>query len=151
MDEYYKKFFPKISDVKKKKTSECDPIYNCIAWAFKDSQRHWWPNKKRSYWPLNATGLSTNEAFEAWFLHDGWEETSDTSFDPSYEKIAFFTLNGEPTHAARLIADGVWTSKLGSLIDLSHGSDDLDGPEYGQIARIYRKLILLPIASSPRS
>ena len=100
MDAFYKQYFPDISDVASKKTSECDQLYNCIAWAFKDSQRHWWPNKKRSFWPIDASGLTASEAFEAWFRHDGWEETDNAAFESGYEKIGLFALNGEPTHAA---------------------------------------------------
>jgi hypothetical protein len=139
MDAFYKKWFPKLSDVAGKKTSECNHLYNCIAWAFKDSQKHWWPNTKRSFWPVDATGLSAIEAFEAWFRHDGWEETTDKLYDKNFDKVALFTLNGSPTHAARLIANDIWTSKLGPNIDLSHSFDDLDGPAYGAVYKIYKK------------
>jgi hypothetical protein len=75
MDARYKNFFPNIIDVSSKKTSDENCLYNCIAWAFKDSQKHWWPNK-RSYWPIDPSGMTTIEAFEAWFTADGWEETT---------------------------------------------------------------------------
>jgi len=92
MDELYKGFFPNISGIATKKTSERDDLYNCIAWAFKDARRHWWPNKKRSYWPFDATGLSDMEAFEKWFSMDNWQEVDSINYEENAEKIALFTL-----------------------------------------------------------
>jgi hypothetical protein len=141
MDWFFKQHFPNISDVEKKKTSDLDDTYNCIAWAFKDSQRHWWPNKMRSFWPIDVVGMTDIEAFEEWFRHDGWEETGECDFEKGYEKIALYTLNSQPTHAARLIDNGVWTSKLGTDIDLSHSLTDLNGPAYGSPTRFFKKPI----------
>lgn len=92
MDELYKGFFPNISGIATKKTSERDDLYNCIAWAFKDARHHWWPNKKRSYWPFDATGLSDMEAFEKWFSMDNWQEVDSINYEENAEKIALFTL-----------------------------------------------------------
>jgi hypothetical protein len=133
--------FPRIADIHSKKTSDRDDYYNCIAWAFKDNQRNWWPNHKQSYWPVNASNLTTMEAFEAWFTEDGWEETSEYELEVGYEKIALYALNGVPTHAARLLDNGTWTSKLGRYIDISHEATELEGPKYGQLHKVYRKPI----------
>jgi hypothetical protein len=86
----FKDAFPNLRDVAKKKTSDADPNYNCIAWAFKDNRRHWWPNNRRSYWPINTSGLRAIEAFEAWFSADGWVETSSQAVEHGYEKIALY-------------------------------------------------------------
>ena len=86
-------------------------------------------------------GKSVADAFEEWFDVDGWTETADPSPENGYDKIAVFAKNGKPTHAARLLTNGFWTSKLGPNIDLSHGLYDLVGPEYGQVWKIYRKSI----------
>jgi hypothetical protein len=141
MDTFYKQHFPNISNVESKKTSVMSPEYNCIAWAFKDSQRIWWPNAQRSFWPIDVKGLTDLEAFEKWFKQDGWEETSEDGFENGFEKIALYILNGKPTHAARMIGDKIWTSKLGQNIDLSHTLDDLNGPSYGSAERFFRKPI----------
>lgn len=139
MNSQFRVAFPNLSDVAKKKTSDPDPTYNCIAWAFKDNRRHWWPNNKRSYWPIDVSGMTTTEAFEAWFAADGWEGTPNCNVETGYEKIMLYALNGEPTHACRLLSSGVWTSKLGASIDLSHGFTDLDGPSYGRPFKVYKK------------
>jgi hypothetical protein len=140
MDSRYKAHFPNLQDVAQKKTSDPSDAYNCIAWAFKDSRKHWWPNLRRSYWPLRTTPTQTTmEAFEAWFAHDGWEQTATQDPEDGYEKIGLYALRGVPTHAARILDSGIWTSKLGPDIDLSHQLSELEGPSYGQIVRIYRK------------
>jgi hypothetical protein len=130
--------FPQLANPNK--TSDATPTYNCIAWAFKDNRRHWWPNQpKRSYWPIDTTGLSLTEAFEKWFTVDGWEECPDGKSEPGVEKIALYFLDDNPTHAARQLPSGLWTSKLGGSIDLSHEIDELNGPAYGQPRRYFRK------------
>lgn len=139
MDAIFEPHFPSLKNVAQKKTSEPTPVYNCIAWAFGDDKRHWWPNQLRSYWPMDAANLSRLEAFEAWFLADGWQETESPEIEGGYQKVALYAKDGDPTHAARLLQSGVWTSKLGGNIDLSHQLSDLIGPAYGEVLRIYKK------------
>lgn len=81
------------------------------------------------------------EAFEEWFTSESWEETDNPDFEIGFEKIALYAKDGEPTHAARLLNNGLWTSKLGASIDISHQLSDLDGPVYGTVIRIYKKPI----------
>jgi hypothetical protein len=140
MDALFKTWFPNLTNINK--ASAPDPRYNCIAWAFKDNTRHWWPNPRRSYWPICIdSNLSTMEAFENWFFVDGWEKSSTIDSECGYEKIALYALDGTPTHAARLLESGKWTSKLGANIDLLHDLTDLNGPEYGSVIAIYRKRV----------
>ena len=144
MDALYKPFFPNLADVVGKKTSDATPAYNCIAWAFKETHRVWWPDS-RAYWPIPYAGMTQLEAFENWFDVDGWVDTTDPGVETGFEKIALFLLNGVPTHAARLLPNGQWTSKLGwhptLSIDLAHDLHDLEGGHYGAIFKIYRKTI----------
>tara|TARA_R110002110_G_scaffold114751_1_gene284603 strand:- start:668 stop:1099 length:432 start_codon:yes stop_codon:yes gene_type:complete len=140
MEKSFEQCFPNLENVHQKKTSEQDQRYNCIAWAFKDNRRFWWPSS-RAFWPLDIDQLSELEAFEQWFEHDGWEETQLPTLEPNFEKVALFTKEGKPTHAARLLESGYWSSKLGGDIDISHTLNELDGPLYGSVLRIYRKPI----------
>lgn len=136
----FRKDFPNLRDACIRKTSDATDNYNCIAWAFKDSGRYWWPNNKRTYWPLKTLpNQTTMEAFESWFSADGWVVTSDREIEPEYEKIALYALRGVPKHAARLLGSGAWTSKLGSNIDISHELAELEGPCYGHVVMVYRK------------
>ena len=58
------------------------------------------------------------------------------------EKVAIYLLNGMPTHAARQLSTGKWTSKLGLSIDIEHDSPDvLDGPEYGKASIFLKRKI----------
>ena len=143
MDALFKVQFPNLHGVQQKKTSEQDPNYNCIAWAFENNTRHWWPNQNRSYWPIQSAGLTAMEAFERLFSSGGWEETDDRNAESAYHKIALYALNGAPTHAARLLNTGAWTSKLGQSIDISHSLDELNGPIYGTVVKVFRKKIVV--------
>jgi hypothetical protein len=131
--------FPNLVNPASKKTSDQSSNYNCIAWAFGDDRKNWWPNNLGYHWPLNAIGKTDLQAFEEWFARDGWEECADRLVEVGYEKIALYALSNKPTHAARLLDSGLWTSKLGQHIDLCHDLNELDGPKYGRVYKIYRK------------
>ena len=72
------------------------------------------------------------------FLAAGYELCGDGNLEDGYEKIAIYAKDGEPTHAARQLGDGRWTSKLGKYEDIEHDSlDALNGEgfgEYGSVA-----------------
>lgn len=53
--------------------------------------------------------------------------------EPGFEKVAIYADgNGIPTHMARQVDGGGWTSKLGSDVDIHHDVlDTLHGPAYG--------------------
>jgi hypothetical protein len=58
-----------------------------------------------------------------------------------YEKVALYADgNGEWTHAARQLADGWWTSKLGPDEDILYQTPQaLVGDLYGQVHAIMRR------------
>ena len=66
-------------------------------------------------------------------------ECPDETFEPGYEKIAIFVLNGVPTHAARQLDSKYWTSKLGKHEDISHSLHDLAGHRYGLVERYMKR------------
>ncbi|TAF36353.1 MAG: hypothetical protein EAZ69_10585 [Oscillatoriales cyanobacterium] len=49
--------------------------------------------------------------------------------------------NGIPTHAARQLANGKWTSKLGWLEDIEHELDGLTGDRYGVVGQILKRAV----------
>ncbi|MCL1991332.1 MAG: hypothetical protein FWG66_00070 [Spirochaetes bacterium] len=113
------------------KTSDADSRYNCIAWAYGENNRWFWP-KKGSYWPAGVTREETVKAFMELFASIRYENCDSHLFEPGYEKIAIYALDGVPTHAARQLNNGKWTSKLGSDIDIEHDTVEcLEGPFYG--------------------
>jgi hypothetical protein len=123
-----------------RETSSKSDKYNCIAWAFGDTTRRWWPNSKGYYWPRGKRpGNSALAEFEAYCADENWEVARDGAVEFGYEKIALYALNGEPKHAARQLINGLWTSKLGDHVDVEHRLSDLEGPQYGNVLRIYRR------------
>jgi hypothetical protein len=65
--------------------------------------------------------------------------------EPGSEKIAVFAnAKGVPTHAARQLASGFWTSKLGVSEDIEHRLRDLEGDIYGTVALIMKRPLPAP-------
>jgi len=122
-------------------TSPATRRYNCIAWVFGDTTRRWWPYEGY-YWPLpTPERTETVEDFVGAFATQGFELCADGSLEQGYEKIAIYARDGEPTHAAKQLENGSWTSKLGSLEDIEHTSlDELNGNLYGQVEVFMRRL-----------
>jgi hypothetical protein len=111
--------------------------YNCIAWAVGNTTDIWWPDRI-SYWPIRRFGVSL-EVFIAAFREVGFELCSDPNIETSFEKIALYTLNNRPTHAARIESDTLWTSKLGLLELIEHEPGAVNGAEYGTPTHIFRR------------
>ena len=67
----------------------------------------------------------------------GYSLCYDGGLQEGLEKIALYGIRSPdgtvtPTHAARQLRSGDWTSKLGTLEDLRHDTfDDVRGPVYG--------------------
>ncbi len=72
----------------------------------------------------------------------GYEECQDGTFKVGFQKIAIYAkLDNRPTHAARQLANGRWTSKLGPLEDITHDNpEDISGPEYGDPVMFMRRV-----------
>ncbi len=83
--------------------------------------------------------VNTIDAFTQLFAIYGYEEAENGDHEAEIEKLGLFTLNGEPTHAARQIADGVWKSKLGQGVDIEHSINGLDGGVYGDVAVFFKR------------
>lgn len=115
--------------------------YNCIAWAASENDRWWWPDSAgSSYWPLEAPREATLDAFVKAYGTLGYAECGSRDFEPGFEKIAVFVdASGTPTHAARQLPNGRWTSKCGRLHDIEHELDGLVGAEYGTVACILQR------------
>jgi hypothetical protein len=118
--------------------SDFDHRYNCIAWAASDTRKWWWPDDPvigYGYWPSGAAREVTIPAFIAAFNTLGYAVCLDGSIENGFEKVAIFAdHNAEPTHAARQLTDGVWTSKFGAYEDIRHVVlACLEGPRYGKV------------------
>lgn len=120
-------------------TSPFTPIYNCIAWAFGDNTKWYWPAPVNScFWPKGIPREETLEAFIELYKLIDYDLCDNPDLEDGFEKIAIFQLDGKPTHAARQLPSGLWTSKLGESNDVSHSISSIEGGLYG-IATTFMK------------
>lgn len=116
------------------KTSEYDGRYNCIAHAARRADKWWWPTAPvggHPYWPSGVPRQETLAAFQAAFETLGYQVCKDPTLEADTEKVAIFAIGSTPTHAARQLPNGKWSSKLGKGIDVSHALLSLNGAQYG--------------------
>jgi hypothetical protein len=142
--------FPRLAGSGYRITSPSNRDYNCIAWAAGDSLNWWWPgtNPNLEYWPPGVLRDETLDAFRDAFASLGYGICTREDVEPGFEKVALYASSqGFPTHAARQLANGRWTSKLGNLEDIEHVLSDLEGDEYGSVVLILKRP--LPSQSPP--
>lgn len=109
--------------------------YNCIAWAAGAVGQWWWPgDPAATYWPAGVSRVETVTAFREAFAILGYAPCNSADLEPGVEKVAVFAeAAGIPTHAARQLPSGRWTSKLGRLQDIEHALVDISGSAYGTV------------------
>jgi hypothetical protein len=142
MVDHLKVLFPKLQVAPFRVTSPRDPIYNCIAWAAGVTNDWWWPleDPDEAHWPAGVQRVRTLEAFRAAFATLGYESGTGEEVEVGFEKIAIFAdALGIPTHAARQLPDGLWTSKLGKGEDIEHALHDLEGDLYGTVVLVMKR------------
>ena len=103
-------------------TSPATSEYNCIAWAACDTEAWWWPDAQHLYyWPPEIPRTETLEAFIKAFEIFGYRVCNCIAYEEGFEKVAIYIdTHGKPTHAARQLSSGNWTSKLERLEDIEH-------------------------------
>lgn len=125
-----------------RKQSPKSTDYNCIAWAVHDTKTWWWPGSDDAYWPEGVSVTVTLPAFVAAFQTRRFSPSSTSAVDliPGIEKVAIYVNDsGVPRHAARQLASGKWTSKLGVHEDIKHSLAALEGPSYGSVRQILER------------
>jgi hypothetical protein len=142
------KTFPGLNKNNCIQTSSRNRAYNCIAWAAGDATRYWCPGgwsghgSSNEYWPPAVSDQDSISSFIDAFRHLGYDvtATNDDGLEEGIEKVAFYvTSGGLVMHAARQLSSGLWTSKLGEDIDISHPLYALEGQEYGKVAVLMRR------------
>lgn len=146
LEPYQEAFFPNLNRVEYRVTSDASTRYNCIAWAAGTDADWWWPDPdpdSDTYWPAAVAPEETLESFRAVFESLGYRECATDELEPGFEKVALFVdADGLPTHAARQLTNGNWTSKLGRWQDIEHQFlDALAGNAslYGEVALLLRR------------
>jgi hypothetical protein len=127
----YSKYFPRILVDPIVLTSAVTTDYNCIAWAYGVSNLWFWP-AGYFYWPTGIPREETITAFIKLFESIGYSVCATHELEDGIEKVAIYALNNIPTHAARQLPDGTWTSKLGQGHDILHNITNLNGHFYGE-------------------
>lgn len=129
--------FPRLDDDNHVVTSPRTPRYNCIGWAAGSATRWWWPTEGY-YWPSSVSHEETIEAFVQAYATLGYAVSENSALESGIEKVAIYAIRDvegslAPTHAARQLPDGTWTSKLGALEDIGHSHPSaVSGPAYGE-------------------
>jgi hypothetical protein len=135
--------FPALRKFQFELTSPVEPRYNCIAWAAGEDHRYWWPT---AHWPKGASRQVTRASFIKAFGTKGYVVCDNPDLEGGFEKVALYEdADGIPTHAARLLPNGRWTSKLGKSVDISHSLEGLIGDEYGKPTLFMRR----PLPANP--
>ena len=120
-------------------TSPADIRYNCVAWVAEDEEHWWWPDED-SYWPEGVAREETIAALVAAFEKLGFVPCNGPLLEEAYEKVAIHPApDGIPTHVARQLPSGLWSSKLGQLQDIEHRLEDLGGDLYGHCAHCLKR------------
>lgn len=135
--------FPGLRTSAFRLTSPTTRDYNCIAWAANDATRWWWPDPDPDndavYWPPNVPIEEAAHAFAAAFATLGYAACSGEVFEPGFEKVALFAIGSVPTHAARQLPNGRWTSKLGRSEDIEHELNAVSGAAYGAVVLFLKR------------
>jgi hypothetical protein len=133
---------PRLTGDNYRITSAASWEYNCVAWAAGVTDAWWWPVPGR-FWPAGVPREESLAAFVAAFATLGYEPCSGADPEAGLEKVALYALGEAPTHAARQLPGGSWTSKLGPSIDIEHATPEVvGGGTYGEVvALLSRKVV----------
>lgn len=134
--------FPHLATQGYRWTSPKTPVYNCIAWAADDNTRWWEPDPGLMfYWPPAVQRKYTVTAYVAAYRTLGYVKCLSSEAEAGYEKIAIYVKDKVPQHAAKLLKNGNWSSKLGEGDDIEHALDGLNGDMYGTHSIYMRRLL----------
>jgi hypothetical protein len=85
----------------------------------------------------------TVKAFVEAFAVLGYSECLDGTLEAGFEKLVLYVEDGDvPSHMARQLPSGTWTSKCGDLEDIEHPTPEcMCGPEpaYGRVRLFLRR------------
>jgi hypothetical protein len=134
------KLFPDLVPTGYRITSPPDPNYNCIAYAAGAADQWWWPDPDGyDYWPPGVPRVRTLPAFVQAFATAGFTPCPDGTFESGWEKVAIYATDDGPSHAARQLTNGRWTSKLGPDDDIEHSLEGLRSNAYGSVVQFLRR------------
>lgn len=132
--------FPNLRSTAYRETSPRNDEYNCIAWAAEEDDRWWSPVQDDYYWPEGVPAEWTIESVILAFESLGYKRCDRADLSSDVQKIAIYQgSDGDPTHVARQLSDGKWTSKLGDWEDIEHTLSGIEGDKYGNVCQIMQR------------
>jgi hypothetical protein len=94
----------------------------------------------RQHRSAGVARAETVQAFRDAFATLGYMLCDHEQLETGFEKVALFADPlAVPTHAARQLANGRWTSKLGQAEDIEHELRALEGAIYGAIVLLLKR------------
>ena len=131
------KVFPNLSNSDYEITSPQSTLYNCIAYAVGDTNNKWDCGEiyPPAYWPPDAMRGDDIEALISAYEAAGYSICENGEVEVGFDKVALYAdQNKEWQHAAKLLENGHWTSKLGDEVDIRHAKlDAIRGKLYGSV------------------
>jgi hypothetical protein len=124
-------------------TSGDSADYNCVSWAAGDTTQWWWPID--GYWPRGVEERRTITSFVDAFRTLGYNICDNRDLEPEWEKVVIYSDRlDRPTHMARQLLCGWWTSKLGRGEDITHKLVGIEGPgfvnvDYGRVVTVLKR------------
>ena len=99
-----------------------------------------WPGQDDYWWPDHIQSDDTLESVIALFVDVGYEPCDNHEVEGTVEKVAIYGDDDGPSHVARQLESGRWTSKLGDWEDIEHDSlRAVEGSRYGTVRAILRR------------
>jgi hypothetical protein len=132
---------PNLAGTRYSEESEATDAYNCIAFAFGDTQNWWWPIKGYGfYWPPGFDFNNSVDTFARLFEVHGYVRCNSSTHEHGYEKVVIYGRAGRVEHAARQLRSGCWVSKLGEEQDIEHDRvEDVECPLYGSATLFFKR------------
>jgi hypothetical protein len=131
--------FPNLKGDGYNLTSPITNLYNCIAWAA-NVDSTWWDPSPGYFWPDNVPRNYAIASLKAAFASLGYVECDSSAQEDGFEKVALYADQGNWKHAARMLKNGKWTSKLGALQDIEHTTPEaLASDAYGEVVCIMKR------------
>jgi hypothetical protein len=97
-------------------------------------------NLADAYWPEGIPADGTVQSLVALFQSLGYQHCTGPDLEADFDKVGIYAKGAQYTHAARQLADGGWTSKLGQSVQIEHATlDALTGEAYGVVAQILKR------------
>ena len=133
--------YPNLALTEYAVTSPKSQEYNCFAWVAGDQERWWQPTPEDEfYWVPGVPMEETLSAYIQAYQTLGYAICDNAVLETGYEKIALYVNDeGIPTHAAKQLLTGKWSSKLGWLEDIEHELEGLVGEKYGKIGQVLKR------------